>query len=399
MTLNIIGLITAFGIAFFVIPEIIKITATRHLFDQPNARSSHQNVTPTLGGIGIFLGLVFSVFFWIPEISSVLKYAICALLIILSVGVRDDVLPLSAKNKFLAQLIAVGILIYFSGIRITGFHGLFGLEEIEIFWSYGISALIMLTVINGFNLIDGIDGLAAGIGILCSLILGVFSHLMGLTLESLIAFSLLGGLLAFLYYNWAPAKIFLGDTGSMLIGLVVAVLLIQFINVQELKPGHPHALDNVWLLVAGILIWPVFDTARVFFIRIKNGLSPFKADRRHIHHLLVDAGLGHDKATILLLSINLVCILMAFWLQEIQAELSLLILFGTAMVFSMLISYFSIRSQNYKELKELLNAEPSTEPAYIGLSSRSVSRALSRGKSREQSREQSSESASSKVNP
>lgn len=331
------ALFTAFGIAFFTIPSIIQIALEKNLCDQPNQRSSHKKRTPSLGGFAIFIAMIFSVFFWTTELSLLAKYLLCGSLIVTVMGLKDDIVTLSPAKKIVGQMIAILLLIYFGEVKIESFFGLFGINEIPIFLSYSFTLLFMLTVINGFNLIDGINGLAASAALLAASFFGAWFYWIGLAEEALIAFALIGSLLAFLFYNITPAKIFLGDTGSLLIGLVVAILCVQFWGHQT-SGSTAIVINSPPLVVCSVLILPLFDTVRVFFIRLLKKKSPFHPDRSHLHHMLIDMGLSHMRATGVLIGVNLLFISTACLLQGIMVEIQMFLLLGLAIGLSVLIA-------------------------------------------------------------
>ncbi|HEX5651890.1 MAG TPA: MraY family glycosyltransferase, partial [Chitinophagaceae bacterium] len=171
---------------------------------------------------------------------------------------------------------------------------------------------------------DGIDGLAGGIGFMSLVTLGLFLTMCGDVNTALIAFALAGAVLAFLYFNFNPARIFMGDTGSLILGFVIAVLSIRLlqVNIAALNPVLPH----VPVFILGIVLIPVFDTVRVFGTRIWNGKSPFVADKTHIHHLLTNNGFSHAFTAKLICFIHGFILIEVYWLRHLRQEITLLIL-------------------------------------------------------------------------
>lgn len=313
--------VTAFVITMLSIPLIIKFSRKYSLYDMPNERKEHSLPVPTMGGIAVVAGMMTSLFFWLPfhyDTSQVCFFFSIAVLV--SIGIMDDLKDLSARYKFLIQA-ALATLMAISGIRITSFEGLFGIYELPLIAQYTFTLLTIAGITNAFNLIDGIDGLAGGLGFMSLTILGIFLTMNGDVVSSLIAFSLAGAIVAFLYFNFNPAKIFLGDTGSLVLGFSIAVLCIRLMQVNTL-PALPHAP----LFVLSLVFIPVFDTIRVFATRIWKGKSPFQADRTHIHHLLTNAGFSHLFATRLICSLHGFILLEVYWLKDLREELILLIL-------------------------------------------------------------------------
>lgn len=315
----ILGFLTAFTLTYFAIPSIIGIAKEKHLFDEPNSRSSHTVKTPSLGGIAIFAGVIFSIVLWTPfrEFGS-LQYILCAFLIIFLIGAKDDISPMSPYKKMVAQILAASILIYKSNIQLNGLYGFLGFyNELGEVFNTLFSLLVILVIINAFNLIDGINGLAGSIGALIAVTLGCWFFLIDRVEFAIVAFATVGAVIAFLKYNYTPAKIFMGDTGSLLIGIVCAILVVKFIDVNnQLETEHPYKFFSAPAVAIGIIIIPLFDTLRVFTTRIIRGHSPFQPDRRHIHHLLIDYGFTHMQATLLLVLINVLFIVFVFSLHR-----------------------------------------------------------------------------------
>ena len=316
MFILLLNFLTAFALTYFAIPSIIKVAHQKKLFDVPVGRSSHTVNTPSLGGIAIFSGAIFSFIMWTPfdEFAN-LQYILCAFIILFLVGARDDIAPLSPKYKLAGQILAALILIFKSDIVLNGFYGLFGItSEIPYWVAVIITLFTMLVIINAFNLIDGIDGLAGSIGVLIMGTLGAWFFLTGNWGYTAIAFATVGAITGFLRYNFTPAKIFMGDTGALLIGLASSILVIEFIDMNTaLEATNPYKFQATPVVAIGILIIPLFDTLRVFITRIIRGHSPFHPDRRHIHHLLIDYGFGHTTATMILFFFNMFFICFVLW--------------------------------------------------------------------------------------
>jgi UDP-N-acetylmuramyl pentapeptide phosphotransferase/UDP-N-acetylglucosamine-1-phosphate transferase len=218
---------------------------------------------------------------------------------------------LSASKKFIGQMVAASILIHLGGIRIDSMYGLFGFEQLPEGFALALSYLTIIVVINSFNLIDGIDGLAASLGTLTMLIFGTYFFFNGFQAYALLAFALAGSLVAFLIFNHHPAKIFMGDSGSLMIGLINAILVIKFINVAS-DPAVTIPVGSAVAVGFSILIIPLLDTLRVFAIRIFNGRSPFTPDKNHIHHLLLSWGLSHSAVTLVCVVLNMGFVILAY---------------------------------------------------------------------------------------
>lgn len=319
-----LSFITAFVVTLITIPPLISLIKKFKLYDVPDARKEHAAPIATMGGIAIIAGMMTALFLWFPFSNGMAQISFFfSIIVLFGLGIMDDLKNLSAKYKFVVQ-IAIAILIALSGIRITSFEGLFGITDLPITAQYTFTILAIVGITNAFNLIDGIDGLAGGLGFMSLVTLGIFLTICGDINTALIAFALSGGILAFLYFNFNPARIFMGDTGSLVLGFVVAVLCIRLMQVNgaALNPAIPHTP----VFVASIVLIPVFDTIRVFTIRIWKGNSPFVADKTHIHHLLTNQGFSHAFAAKLICFMHGFILLEGYWLRGLQPEFAFILL-------------------------------------------------------------------------
>ena len=332
--------ITAFVVTLITIPPIINLVKKFNLYDMPGVRKEHYQPVPTLGGIAIVAGLMIAMFLWFPFSTQPAQISFFfSIIILFALGIMDDLKDLSAKYKFIVQ-ISLAVLIAVSGIRITSFDGLFGIYELPVTAQYTFTILAIAGITNAFNLIDGIDGLAGGLGFMSLVTLGIFLTLSGDVNTALIAFALAGALFAFLFFNFNPAKIFMGDTGSLVLGFVIAVLGIRLMQVNVMMPGP--VVVNAPVFVLGIVLIPVFDTIRVFAIRIWKGKSPFEADKTHIHHLLTNAGFNHNFAAKLICFLHGFVLIEVYWLRALQPEFILAILIAFMLITVMVLKNMSV---------------------------------------------------------
>ncbi len=336
----------AFLITYFAIPPIIKVAKDKKLFDEPDERKVHKSVIPTLGGLGIFAGFIIATLMGVPvHMANELQYFLAAAMVIFFLGIKDDILLLSPTKKFMGQLIAAGIIIKFGGIQINNLQGFLGIYEIPHITSYILTAFTIIVVTNSFNLIDGVDGLAGSLGLLTSLVFGVYFFVTGELMYSVMALSLAGSLIAFLIYNFSPAKIFMGDTGSLLIGLLNSIFAIKFISVAANQDASLPLLSAPAIAFA-ILIVPLFDTLRVFSLRIFNRRSPFSPDRNHIHHFLLDLGLSQRIISLICVSANIVFIGLAYFLRS-QGTTMVMGALATAAFLFITVIYYSRSKHKY----------------------------------------------------
>ncbi len=318
----------SFFIAFFTLPVIIRIARQRSLYDVPDARKIHTTQIASLGGFAIFAGFILATLLSMPYPHAIeFQYYIAASLIIFFLGLNDDILSLSPYKKFAGQLLAAFLIIYKGGISLNGMHGILNLRELPPSIDLILTYFTVILIINAFNLIDGIDGLAGSLGLMASLILGIYFFKVNLIPYGILSLSLSGSLLAFLIFNFHPAQIFMGDCGSLLVGLIISILVIKFINVAPGNEVLPFTASPA--IAFSLLLIPLLDTFRLFSLRILSGHSPFIPDRNHIHHILLRKGFSHRKITLMLVSINLLFISFACvassmgnsWIIFIQASL------------------------------------------------------------------------------
>lgn len=336
----ILSFLTAFIFTYLIIPSIINIAKFKMLTDEPDERHVHKRSIPTLGGIGIFAGVLFSIVLWTPfDVFGDLQYILCAFIIIFLIGAKDDIIPLTPYKKMLGLIFASFILIFKANIRITSFYGIFYIEVLPYWISILISLFTILVIVNAFNLIDGINALGGSLGILIATAYGTWFYLADQVVLSIISFALIGSLLAFLKFNLTPAKIFMGDTGSLLIGLICSILTISFIELAYKEPNPLYQIIAAPAVAIGILFLPLFDMLRVFFVRVLAGKSPFHPDRQHIHHLVVDAGLNHLQATCVLIGVNSLVMIIVVQAQSLGNLLLLVIIISIGLLLTWILLY------------------------------------------------------------
>jgi len=301
--LIVISIILTFISTIFILPNLIKLFIKYQVGDPMDNRRMHQKFTPTSGGIAVFIPTLISIsvialFLQIPDLWII----VFSILMVSLIGVYDDFSNLRALFKLVATCIPTVILISMTDIRIQGLYGLFGINELSLSSSNFLTFLVVLFLTNAFNLIDGVDGLLSSISSFVLFIFGTWFLLIGEYHYCLVSCTLLGGILGFLVFNWHPAKLFMGDSGSLGIGFTISILAIAFLQANEtIQADSIYKIKSPVSLVIALLILPIFDTLRVFTIRIFNKQSPFSPDKRHIHHYLNNLNFGHKKITLSLL--------------------------------------------------------------------------------------------------
>jgi UDP-GlcNAc:undecaprenyl-phosphate/decaprenyl-phosphate GlcNAc-1-phosphate transferase len=366
----------SFIITFLAIPAIIKIAQEKKLYDVPDERKLHKKPISSLGGVGIFGGFFLAALLFIGnKANPEFQYFYAAAVVIFFLGVKDDILILTATKKFIGQVTATAILIHLGGLRISSMHGLFGIGELHEVFSLALTYITIILVINAFNLIDGVDGLAGTLGLLTMTVFGTYFYLVDMPAYSLLAFSMGGSLMAFLIFNYNPAKIFMGDSGSMMLGMVNSIMAIKFISVAD-SAGVSFRIQSAVAIGIAVLMIPLLDTLRVFSIRIFKGRSPFSPDRNHIHHLLLDKGLNHKKVTFSCLMLNVAFIALAYFGRDLGPTYLLGSIVLVALAFLGVLVYYKkpakvVRAAEkplmpQKSIKTILPATATTKVVSLG---------------------------------
>ena len=324
-------------ITYVTIPAVISLSIKYNKGAIADGRSSHKGIVPNLGGIAISCGLLFSLLL-VAELDS-LRILSVSYVLILILGVFDDLRPISAFKKLISQIIVSLILIFFADVRIDNFQGVLGIYDLPQSLSVIFSVFVYIVITNAYNLIDGIDGLASGIGIIAAIsfgILAVYTHQYNM---SVIAFALSGSLLAFLKYNFHPARIFMGDTGSLCIGMVFSILSMNIIK-NGCEIDLVNFKDKGPLIVIALLAIPLFDSLRVFVVRLSKRSHPLRAGRDHIHHLLLDLNFGHKKSSFYLYVTAIFLIIVSYFLIDLNINYSIAILSAVSFLVLAIPLYF-----------------------------------------------------------
>jgi UDP-N-acetylmuramyl pentapeptide phosphotransferase/UDP-N-acetylglucosamine-1-phosphate transferase len=348
--LMLIAFLSAFVVTYILIPAIIRISERKNIFDVPDERKVHTRLISRLGGVGIFIGfLVSSVLWFFHNDPFQITLILSALFILFVVGLVDDLKGLTPLIKYFGQLLAAFIAAY-AGLRIHSLAGIFGINELPMVVQYGFTMFLVTGVINAVNLIDGIDGLAGGLTFISVIVLTSLLIFQGDMNFALIGLSLSGALMAFLKYNLHPAKIFMGDTGSILLGFSLAILGIQALtNFKQATFGLDYS--SAVILVYGSLLVPVYDTLRVFAGRVIKKQSPFSPDKTHIHHLIIQSGYNHARAARILYGAHLTLIITAIILCHQDTGLVIFLLVAEAVLLTELLTIRKIVSSLFTRKK------------------------------------------------
>ncbi len=364
MALLILVFITAFSVVLYSTPSLIKVAVLKRLIDLPTEdRKVHKRAVPTIGGIIIYAATLFSFSLWyniddlheyeqIYESIKEFKIIVATSLVLFFVGVKDDIIGTSPVKKLFANILVGLILVLMGDIRITGLHGIFGVNEIPYWGSVFLSLFTYIVVVNAMNLIDGLDGLAAGVGFIAASVFGTwFIFANEYTLASM-SFALAGSLAGFLVFNFSPAKIFMGDSGSLIIGMFICVLSIKLIEYPLSR------IDGFWIrisnpvFVIAALTYPLTDTLRIFIIRAAKGHSPFAADKNHLHHRLLGCGFSHAKTVIIIYCYSFLTVCVSLLSYFLNPSLSLIAVLLCSVIFILCVQLC------YKKVQQKTQVQP-----------------------------------------
>ena len=338
-------------VTVLAIPSILHVARERHLYDDLGSfRKHHDHGIPRLGGIANFVRFTITTLsFTFADHSLPINYLLTACIILFAMGVKDDLTGVNSNTKFFLQFIVASILVILGDIRVTSMYGIFGVYNLPYYLSVPLSTLLIMLIVNAFNLIDGIDGLASVTGIIVN---GTFAALFVYMKQyelAAVGFAMVGATIGFLRFNLSPAKIFMGDTGSLLVGLISAVMALKFIELNKFIDSKSTVIYCAPALAFALLIGPIFDTLRVFTLRILKGDSPFKADRNHMHHRILTLGFSHIQTTIILGGLTLVSVNIVLLFSSVGNSTLVVIITLISLLFNWLVTFLT-RSKERESL-------------------------------------------------
>lgn len=359
---SLVVMLVSIPVVMYFIRKIIYISHQKHLFDEPSeSRKIHIIKTPNLGGVAIFTGMMFTTCILLCFINiPFMGCASFACLLLFITGLTDDLVGMDPLKKFAAQIVSACAITGFTSFRITSLYGLFGIYEIPFALSMILSVIFIIYLVNAFNLIDGINWLAASIGLLSCIVFSFYFWQANDTAFMFLTMAMSGCLIGFMFYNKTPAKIFMGDTGSLFLGFFISIAAIHFLETYKVARASGTVLHPAPAIVLSLFIIPIYDTFRIFLIRISRGKSPFLADRNHIHHQLLGLNLSHLQTTGILLSINICCFVLAATFGSFSNEGVFLALFILMMLMTGIIS--SLQANHAKG--HVLKSEAYVKPGF-----------------------------------
>lgn len=358
MSINIIlAFFLSLGLSLFTIHSIIAFSVRVGWGDEPGEkRKLHKTRVPNLGGLGIFIATCVT-YFSFSDYDLTIRpdklFSISTFLFFM--GIKDDMDGLKPWVRFLIEFICAFFIIFITDIRLVTLWGIFGIQELPIWLSYILTSFFIVGCLNAYNLIDGLDGLLGTLALLVAVCFGLIFEAANEWLWTLLCVAISGSLIGFLFFNWHPARVFMGNGGSLFLGTIIACLSLRVmqlppITYQNLNIIAPHTI------AFSIIAIPLVDMVCVFVLRIAHGLSPFKADNRHIHHRILSVGINHSQVTLILLAVNIVIICFAYFVQPLGAlrSIVLTIIFAFALELLTIYLVWQIRmNQKGRRLKRI----------------------------------------------
>ncbi|WP_257350242.1 glycosyltransferase family 4 protein [Pseudalkalibacillus decolorationis] len=335
----IFALIASFITVLIITPFIIKFAIKIGATDNPNTRKVHEKVMPRLGGLAIFIGCATGYFaggLYDEQLTGILIGAA----LIIGLGIMDDVLELSAIMKLLGQIIAAGVVVA-TDLKIDFISVPFFVERYDLgIWAYPVTILWIVAITNAINLIDGLDGLAAGISVIGIATIAFMAGMAGKELILTLALILIGSTIGFLFYNFHPAKIFMGDTGALFLGYAISIL-----SLLGLYKSVTLFSFIVPILILGV---PIFDTTFAIIRRIINKKPISAPDKSHLHHRILAIGLSHRNTVLVIYALGILFSISAVVVSETTLIGSLFILFGLLVAFQLIAEMVGLVNDKYK---------------------------------------------------
>lgn len=331
----------AFAVTSILIPCWIKVCAKWNLYEETNERKRHNGKIPSMGGISIFAGFFLSAIIFIP-VNVIYNFNILygALFLLFLTGFFDDLMDLTPLKKVALQFVASALVIA-AGYRVESAFGFLAIGELPLLISHAVTVFFIVVITNALNLIDGLDGLAGSLTLITSLIFGILFYQIGDVQMTLLSMSVCGAVFGFLFYNFHPAKIFMGDTGSLVLGFLLSIQAIALMQHYSQDVNGIPELSPVVILAA--LFVPAYDVLRVSVIRILTGYSPFHPDRNHVHHMILGQGFGKRMTTLMITGFNLffVSIALLFPQMNINSFMILAVCLGMLTMNSFSMSFLA----------------------------------------------------------
>lgn len=338
------SLLAAFIASILFTPLVKRLAFRIGAVDKPNYRKVHAKIMPRIGGLAIFLAFLVGVLVLLPTNEAMIPILIGAFIIIIT-GVLDDMLEISAKAKFLGQTVAAAVIIFYGHIEIDFINLPFGGVVDFGYLSIPLTLIWIVGITNAINLIDGLDGLAAGVSTIALITLAAMAFIMGNTFVLVMATVLAVSTIGFLFYNFHPAKIFMGDTGALFLGFMISVLaLLGFKNVTFVSLVIPIVMLGV----------PISDTFFAIVRRLLNKQPPFQPDKSHLHHRLLSIGFTHRQTVIIIYGIAIMFGLAAVIFSMAKLWGAILLILVLLIALELFVEVIGLAGSRYKPLLKLV---------------------------------------------
>lgn len=332
-------------------PVLLNFARMHGIMDNPDNRKLQRRPVPVMGGVVVYIGILVSGLILNSLMySSILTYGLIGMTVMMLIGVWDDVKDLSVGLRFMIETALVTVFVLVTETYIDDFHGLWGVYKLHTYIGIPFSVFAGLTIINAVNLIDGMDGYLSGYGMLACICFGLALWSAGSLEMGCLAIIVVGALLPFFLHNvfGIQSKMFIGDGGTLMLGMLITVLVFFMMSSKHQGIVLMEKGVGVAAFVMAVLCIPVFDTARVFLLRILRGRSPFRPDRNHLHHLFIDMGFSHFGAALFILMINTMVVLiwMVSWRLGASIDVQMYIVVGLG--FSLTFGFYNLmKKQQY----------------------------------------------------
>lgn len=341
----------SFLVSALVYPVVLRIARKYGFMDNPNARKLQRVPVPVMGGVAVFLGIVASILVWNIQLNETMLWVgLVGMTIMLVLGAIDDATDIPPSLRFIVEMLVVYWMILVSGVEIDSFHGLWGIDYVDVVISLPLSIIAGVGIINAINLIDGVDGYSSGFCIIACIIFATLFYYAGDEMLGGLAVMCVGALVPFFMHNvfGDKSKMFIGDSGTLMMGTVLTIMVFSALSAGgECSKLETEGIGIVPLTLA-IMSVPVFDTLRVMGVRILRGKSPFKPDKTHLHHLFIEMGFSHLGTSFCILLINMMIV--ASWLLTWKLGGSVDTQFLVVVLLSILVTFGFYRFMKVQEM-------------------------------------------------
>lgn len=332
-----IAFISSLLAVMWIHPLVVKIAIEKNIVDNPDARKLQRVPIPVLGGCAVLFGILLGIGFTSAHSGCPsLFIIITAMTIMLYTGTMDDILSLSPRLRFVIEIMVVALLMMANNQSINNFYGLWGVDTIPQWIAFPLTIFAAVGIINAINLIDGVDGLSSGYGVMASIAFAILFALAGDISMLTLAVVTAGSLIPFFFHNvfGKTSKMFIGDGGTLVLGVVFSSFVINTLANGSIVGKFTNSSFGLIPFTLAVLSIPVFDTLRVMLARIMHGTSPFSPDKTHLHHLFIELGFSHAGTTVSILTLNTLIIILQLlsWQLGCSVDVQLYIVIGASLL-------------------------------------------------------------------